>query len=390
MSAISPTLLGTLDPPVMEAFGWLEGVDFPPDRPLISLSQAAPNLPPPLELRQALADAALNNDDAHFYGPVLGLPELRQEIAAQWSQIYGGDISVDDVAVTAGCNQAFCTAVTTVASAGDQVILPTPWYFNHKMWLDMANICTVPISVGANMLPQPDEAAKHITSKTRAIVLVTPNNPTGAEYPAALLEEFAELCRANNIALIIDETYRDFLSHDQRPHDLFRDPKWRGTLFHLYSFSKIYRLTGHRVGVMIADRRQIEQAEKVLDTVTICPNQLGQIGALFGLTSLKDWARNQTMNIRKRRIAVGKAFAAQSRFRLLSAGAYFAYFEHDTSGGSDALAKEMIHKAGLLMMPGRMFVPENCTKADSQMRMAFANVDETGLSEVFSRLSQLR
>ena len=79
----------------MEARRWLQGVDFPPDRPLINVSQAAPVESPPLALRQALADAALNNPDAHLYGPVLGLPALRAEIAQQWSAGYGGSIDPD-------------------------------------------------------------------------------------------------------------------------------------------------------------------------------------------------------------------------------------------------------------------------------------------------------
>src|SRR3989338_6654825 len=132
-------------PPVMEARRWLTGVTFPPERPLINVSQAAPVDSPPLGLRQALADAALNNPDAHLYGPVLGLPALRAEIAAQWSAAYGGTITPTQTAITQGCNQAFTAVMSTLAGAGDEVILPTPWYFNHKMWLDMQGVACVPL-----------------------------------------------------------------------------------------------------------------------------------------------------------------------------------------------------------------------------------------------------
>lgn len=369
----------------MEAFGWLDEITPPASRPLINLSQAAPNDPPPEPLREALAQAALNDPSAHFYGPVLGNAPLRAEIAQRWSGLYGGEITPSDVAITAGCNQAFCAATTIAAEPGDEVILPTPWYFNHKMWLDMAGVKAVPLPVGPDMLPSPEGARALITPKTKAIVLVTPNNPTGAEYPPSLVESFADLARAHGLALILDETYRDFAA--QPRHQLFAG-NWRGTVIHLYSFSKIFRLTGHRVGALIADQTQIAEAEKWFDTVTICPPQLGQIAALYGLQHMQDWAMSQADEIRARRASVQAGFQ-KTDFRLLSAGAYFAYFEHNWPGGSDALAKALIREAGLLMLPGRMFAPKDDPRAQNQMRMAFANVDADGLSEVFARLTAL-
>ncbi len=135
------------------------------------------------------------------------------------------------------------------------MILPTPWYFNHKMWLDMAGVTAVPLP----HRPRPDPRGRPggralITPRTRAIVLVSPNNPGGAEYPAETLRAFLDLARAHGLALIVDETYRDFDSRTGRPHDLFADPDWADTLIHLYSFSKAYRLTGHRVGAIVAGR----------------------------------------------------------------------------------------------------------------------------------------
>jgi aspartate/methionine/tyrosine aminotransferase len=122
----TPRTAITFSPPVMEARRWLEGVTFPEDRPLINVSQAAPVDPPPDALRQVIAEAALNNASAHLYGPVLGNPDLRDELAAQWSAAYGGDLTAGNVAITSGCNQAFCAAITTLCAEGDDVILPTP------------------------------------------------------------------------------------------------------------------------------------------------------------------------------------------------------------------------------------------------------------------------
>ena len=97
---LNPAFTATLPPPVMEARRWIEGVTFPPERPLINVSQAAPVAPPPEGLRRAIAEAALENPAAHLYGPVLGLPELRAEVATQWSRAYGGAVAPEQVAIT--------------------------------------------------------------------------------------------------------------------------------------------------------------------------------------------------------------------------------------------------------------------------------------------------
>lgn len=392
---LNPAMAATDPPPVMEARRWLSGVSFAPDRPLINVSQAAPVDPPPLGLRQALADAALHNDAAHLYGPVLGLPALRAEIAAQWSAAYGGTVTDTQVAITQGCNQAFTAVMSTLAGHGDEVILPTPWYFNHKMWLDMQGVTTVPLPAGPGLIPQAEDAARLITPRTRAIVLVSPNNPGGVEYPAATLAAFRDLCRAHDLALIVDETYRDFDARHSyetggRPHDLFTDPDWDDTLIQLYSFSKAYRLTGHRVGAITASTARLAEVEKFLDTVAICPGQLGQIGALWGMRNLAQWVAGERHEILSRRAAMTTGFAALPDWKLLGCGAYFAYVEHPFDMASDVLAKRLVHEAALLMLPGTMFQPPGSLDGRRQLRIAFANVDGAGITEMFHRLAAFR
>lgn len=386
MHPLNPAMAATEAPPVMEARRWLVGVTFPPERPLINVSQAAPVDPPPLALRQALAEAALNDPQAHLYGPVLGLPALRDQISDDWSKAYGGIITPAQIAITQGCNQAFTAVMSTLAGAGDEVILPTPWYFNHKMWLDMAGVTAVPLPTAQGLVPDAAEAAARITSRTRAIVLVSPNNPGGAEYPAETLAAFRDLCRARRIALIVDETYRDFDSRTGRPHDLFTDPEWPDTFIHLYSFSKAYRLTGHRVGAIVASEARLAQVEKFLDTVAICPSQLGQIGALWGMRNLAGWVAGERREILARKAAMLNGFKDLPGWRLLGCGAYFAYAEHPFPMTSPALAKRLVAEAGILMLPGTMFQPDTHPEGARQLRIAFANADAAGLAEMFARL----
>ncbi|MEQ9693981.1 aminotransferase [Shimia sp. SDUM112013] len=387
-----PRTATTFAPPVMEARRWLEGMTFTEDRPLINVSQAAPVDPPPEGLRRHIAETALTVAEAHLYGPVLGLPELRDEVATQFSAAYGGEIAAAQVAITSGCNQAFCAAIMSLCGEGDEVILPTPWYFNHKMWLDMLGVTTVPLATGRDLLPDPERAAALITDRTRAIVLVTPNNPGGVEYPAELVRAFFDMARARGIALIVDETYRDFDSRSGAPHDLFTDPDWHDTLIQLYSFSKAYRLTGHRVGAMITSAARLAEAEKFLDTVTICPNQLGQHAALWGMRNLSQWLAGERAEILDRRAAISDHFPMleATGWKLMGVGAYFAYVEHPFDAPSDEVAQKLVQEAHVLTLPGTMFMPASDASGQRQMRIAFANVDRAGIQTLFERLKAVQ
>ena len=386
-----PRTAASFAPPVMEARRWLEGVTFSADRPLINVSQAAPVDPPPDALCRHIADVALTMPEAHIYGPVLGLPALRNEVATQFGTAYGGEIAAAQVAITSGCNQAFSAAIAATCGEGDEVILPVPWYFNHKMWLDMMGVKTVPLTTGPDLLPDPDTARALITERTRAIVLVTPNNPGGVEYPADLVRAFYDLARNNGLRLIVDETYRDFDARSGAPHDLFTDPEWHKTLIQLYSFSKSYRLTGHRVGAMITSQALLSEVEKFLDTVTICPNQIGQHAALWGMQNLAQWLAGERAEILDRRAAIAEAMPALEAegWSLMGVGAYFAYMRHPFAMSSRDLAPALVREAGVLCLPGTMFMPDTHPAGAEQLRIAFANVDRAGIAALFERLSAL-
>ncbi|WP_170399203.1 aminotransferase [Ruegeria arenilitoris] len=381
----------TFAPPVMEARRWLEGVVFPENRPLINVSQAAPVDPPPLALRQAMAEFAVTEDSAHLYGPVLGNPELRAELAAQIGWHYAAVVASDQVAITSGCNQAFAAVISAITDEGDEVILPTPWYFNHKMWLDMAGVRAIDLKTDDDLLPDPDAARALITDRTRAIALVTPNNPGGVEYPSDLVRAFYELAREKGLRLLVDETYRDFDSRSGPPHDLFSQPNWQETLVHLYSFSKAYRLTGHRVGAIVTGADLLAEIEKFLDTVAICPSQIGQFAALWGMQNLSQWVAGERAEILDRRAAIQEELPrlTDKGWRLLGLGAYFAYFEHPFDIPSDELARRLVPEAGILLLPGTMFMPDDDPAGKRQVRIAFANLDRAGIAQLFDRLQAL-
>src|SRR5258707_4508781 len=185
----NPWLAAVEPSPIGETKRWVLGRTFPADRPLIDLSQAVPGYPPAMELRRHLGELLLD-PALHGYTPILGLPALREDYAAHLSSFYGATITPGEVGITSGCNQAFCLALMSIAKAGDQVIVPRPHYFNHDMWLRMQGVEPVPLDFrpGSGAVPTAEDAARLIGPKTRAIVLISPNNPTRSEEHTSELQ----------------------------------------------------------------------------------------------------------------------------------------------------------------------------------------------------------
>ena len=384
---LSDLMQSTMRSPIMAARSWVDEIQPPVGKPLIDLSQAAPAEPPHPALRNALAVAA-NGAAAHYYGNVLGNDDLRTEIASKWSAAYGAEINAQNVGVTAGCNQAFCAALASVASPGDSVILATPFYFNHAMRMRYAGITAHIWDVGPDLIPDPSTLAGIYDESVRAIVMVTPNNPTGAEYPAETLLAVYEFARSRGIALILDETYKDFRQVDGAPHSLFQQSDWPNVLTHLYSFSKAYRITGHRAGAIVAGTAVLDQVEKYLDCETICASQLAQTAALFGLQHLDDDVAAQRRDVENRRQVVVEQAPTWTDWEVMSCGAYFAFLRHPYDASSTEVAQALLRDAGILMLPGAMFAPEGSQWAQKTLRMAFANIGPDDIREMSDRLKE--
>ncbi|MFC7692230.1 aminotransferase [Paeniroseomonas aquatica] len=319
------------------------------------------------------------------YGPILGEAALREAYAADLGALYGGRIDAAEVAITAGCNQAYFVAMMALAQRGDAVLLPTPWYFNHRMTLDMLGVepRPLPCRAEAGFVPDPEAAAALIDARVRAIVLVTPNNPTGAIYPPEVIARFHALCRERGIWLVLDETYRDFLppGHD-RPHGLLSGETWPENLVQLHSFSKSFAIPGHRLGALGAPAALFPELGKVMDCVQICAGRPAQAALAWGLGALADWRAANRAEMQARAAAVRAAFDRLPGWELQSLGAYFAYVRHpfgDTSAWR--VAERLAAGHGLLCLPGPAFAGE-----EAHLRIAFANVAEAGIASMEARL----
>lgn len=370
-------------PPIAEAMSWVR--QGPRNRELINLCQAVPSYPPAEELQAEFGRIALQPTTGG-YTDIYGLAALRAAYAAHLGEDYAASVPSDHVAITTGCNQAFAAAVMSVAKAGDNILIPVPYYFNHQMWLTMLGIGMrmIPAFGNGRLHPSVEDAAAAIGPETRAIVLCTPNNPTGAIYPPDVINAFFELAKSRGIAMILDETYKDFRPGPAPAHSLFQRPDWSSTLIHLYSFSKVYALAGYRLGAMTAGPDILAEAAKVLDCMTICPPQITQQGVIFALRELEDWKRTKLAMMAHRLAAIRTAFSRKGlSYELVSSGAYFAYVRHPFRGeASKAVAMRLAQEHDVLCLPGSMFGPGQ----EDYLRIAFANVDAAVMEPLVDRL----
>lgn len=383
--SVNEDVVSVVEPPIAEAKGWVEGLSFSDERPLLDCCQAVPSYPPPEDLRAHLAERVALFETAQ-YAPITGTPALKAALAAHMSTHFSGAIGPQNTLITAGCNQAYCLTIMALAGRGDEVILPLPYYFNHQMWLDSLGITTkhLPFREDRAGVPDPEEARALITDNTKALVLVSPNNPTGAVIPPKTLEQFRDLCAEKEIALILDETYKDFLEPGLPRHDLFKEPKWGETLVQLYSFSKVFSLTGYRVGSIVAGEAFINQVAKLMDTIAICAARIGQDAALYALHNSWDWAEEKRQMIEGRRQALLQAFSAGNMpYQLISSGAYFAYAKHPFEGEpAMSVAMRLAQQHGVLALPGTVFGPGQ----EPYLRIAFANLEAEAMPDLADRL----
>lgn len=381
----NPFVRAVQAPPVEEIHAWIQGRSFPPDKELLDVAHAVPRIPPARILREHLARLILA-DGAGGYTDVLGLPSLREAFASHVCEAYHGAVVPGQVAVTAGCNQAFCLVMAALTQPGDEVILPLPFYFNHRMWLEMQGVKTValPFEASTGGIPDPERAAPLVNDRTRAIVLVTPNNPTGAVYAPPVIERFYELAREKGIALVLDETYKDFRPERAPPHNLFEREDWPDHLIQLFSFSKAYSLAGYRVGTVTGGVPLLEEIAKVADCLSICAPRIGQEAALFGLHNLAGWLEeNRKLMIAGKAALVETSLGAQDGYRMISAGGYFAYVQHPFTGKPAVeVARRLADRQNVLCLPGSVFGPDQ----ERYLRIAFGNLQPEQMPGLAQRL----
>jgi aspartate/methionine/tyrosine aminotransferase len=375
-------------PPISEVKGWLA------ERPdngleLIDLCQAVPDYAPAQELTAHLA-TLLTDPLTSKYSPDEGLPEVREALCAYYGRKYGATLSPANLCLTIGASQAFWLAIITLCRAGDEVVVQAPYYFDHAMALDMMGIRGVyaPFDEASAGLPSVATIESLITVKTRAVLLVTPSNPTGAITPPGVLDELFALAQRYKIALILDETYNEFIPGGARPHDLFTRPGWGDHLVQIASFGKTYALTGYRAGMLAASQRFIHHALKAQDTMAVCQPRITQQAVKFGVENLDGWvAANCEMMTRRHDLFRAEFLQPGNPFHLAASGTFFAWVRHpwaDLTGRQ--AARRLVDEAAILCLPGEVFGPG----LEGYLRLAFGNIRQEAIPEAVKRFRKMR
>ena len=384
----SPAIEKLRDPPVSVVKDWKTSYDGRKGV-MIDMSQAVPGYPAHSSILSALSKAGGELDSAR-YGRCEGDDDLRMVYASHVSDVYGASVQKDEVLITSGCNQAFTAAALLIAGHGDDILMPLPAYFNHDSTLDMLGIGVrfFKCHKENQMVPQLKDIEAAIGPNTKAISLVSPNNPCGTIYPADLLDNIFEMCQQRKIWLILDETYRDFLPlHLDRPHNLLNRPGWQNNLIQLYSFSKSYCIPGHRLGAIVAGAPAVKQLVKFIDNVQICAPRAPQMVVASLLNEMKDWRDENRVRIAERSDLFVKVMKDIEGFEVCGYGSYFGYVRHPFAGiGSAKVAQALAEKVGVLTIPGEFFGEGQ----EDYLRFALANADKDVIAQLSDRLNGLK
>lgn len=341
-----------------------------------------------VELARAQADpiAAASLDR---YGPMQGDPPLLEALAAHLRARHGLDLEGAALVVTAGSNMAFQILMQVLCDPGDEVILPVPWYFNHVMAVQLAG--GVPVLPEAGLIPDPQLLAAAITPRTRAIVTVSPNNPSGGVIPPERLAAINALCAHHGLLHISDEAYAAFV-HGPVPH--WSPGAVAGAAEHtvtLQSFSKAYGMAGWRLGYAALPQRLLAALAKVQDTNLICPPRLNQRAALAALGAGSDWLQPRLQTIRERRSLVLRSLE-EARLRGLPLvllqepdGAFYALLQVRTPLTGMQLVERLIREHGVAALPGESFgLP--ATGGAAVLRLSYGLLPVEQLEQALQRL----
>jgi len=350
----------------------------------ISLGQGMVAYGPPREALAAIA-GALDDPKIHQYGAVEGTSALRSALADKLRS--ENRISIDAanrVVVTAGGNMAFFNAVLAVADVGDEILLQTPYYFNHEMAVGMAGCRAVLVPTDDSYQLRVDRIAAAITPRTKAVVTVSPNNPTGAVYPEKALREVNELCRARGIYHVHDEAYEYFTYGDVKA---FSPGSIEGSAPHtvsLYSYSKAYGLAGWRIGYMVIPAHLEEAVRKIQDTNLISPTMIAQAAALGALKAGASYCRGKLRDMAEVREVARKAFAEIASFCAapLTDGAFYFFLRLDTPLAPLALVERLVKEHQVAAIPGTAFG----NSSGCSLRVAFGALAKETAAQGIGRL----
>ena len=358
-------------------------------KPIFNLNQAIPNYQPPDIIKKAIKEE-LEKPSFCFYTFDEGIPQLREAIADSLNSSFAQKVSFSNICVVPGANNGYYSMLPVIASSGDEVILLTPFYFNHYMSLKIAGITPIEIildpSGSAFSLPY-EKIESAITDKTKAVVFVNPCNPTGRSYSQTEVDKLYEICRKKKIYLISDEVYSCFHDTYPKPASVLNNNAFPEYCVCIHSFSKTYSITGLRAGFIAASEEFIYHFTKVQDSNVVCVSTLSQAAALAGIKYAGEWLNEKIFFSRNKKERFIDLFKKSgSKFRIVSSGSFFIYLNYDNYPlKAKDLCFMMMEKENIVTLPGEYFG----TDQDYAIRLALGNLQENEIEPVIEKLAKI-
>jgi len=358
--------------------GWIEETPG-----TISLGQGVVGFgPPPGALREI--SGFLRRVPHNRYIPDAGLPELRKAFEEKLRAENGIDAPFERrILVTAGANQAFLNAILVLCDPGDEVILLSPYYFNHEMAVRLAGARPVCVPTDGAFQPRLPAIEAAVTRKTRAVVTVSPNNPAGVVYSRETLTAVNRLCADRGIFHISDEAY-EYFAWERASHHSPGSGGNGGHTISLFSMSKSFGMASWRVGFLVAPEPLFDDLMKIQDTVVICGPAVSQQVALGALREGRRYCEGRMAPLRRIR---GRVLARlSSRPDLLtvppSHGAFYFLARVNASTDARGLSERLVREHRVAVIPGETFgIRDGCF-----LRISYGSLDEETAVEGIDRL----
>lgn len=354
---------------------------------IVSLGVGLPFYPAPSFVHKRVHDKLDSKADIDKYTLLIGLPELRSLVAKKASTQLGFPVSVDEILITPGSMAGLFYSMLTLVNPGDEVILPSPYFSSHAEQISLSQGKVVPVAMIEDKLLgyrlDLAKIEKAISRKTKAIVINSPHNPTGALFPKRDLMELAEIIRSRKIYLITDEVY-DYLVYDNAEYFNMASIKslWPRVI-RCCSFSKKYGMMGWRIGYLHTNRELLLHMLKIHDANIVCAPHISQEAAIAALTGPQDivkhhveWLNQNRQIIMKRLNSLPELFSF-----VAPRGAYYVFPKFHLPLTSIEMAKKLLYEAGVVSVPGIGFG----AVGEKHLRMSFGSAKEE-ITEAFDRI----
>lgn len=350
----------------------------------ISLGQGVVHYGPPVQAIDRVR-AVLGLESTDDYGDGAGIPDLVERIRLKLLADNGIDVSAGSrIMVTAGANMAFMHALLATTAPGDEVILPVPFYFNHEMAIEMAGCTVVRVPTDERYQPRVDAIAAAMTPRTRMVVTISPNNPSGAVIAESTLRAINELCRTRGVYHVSDEPY-EYFTYGAARH--VSPGSFRGAAGHtisMYSLSKAYGFAGWRIGYMVYPEHLAAAMMKSQDTILICPTIAAQYGAVAALDVGRAHAAPHVRELGSIRDIVVSELGTLGPIATVPAadGAFYVLLKVHTEMNDLALAEQLIREHQVAVIPGSAFgMTGGC-----YFRVAYGALQKDTVAEGIGRL----